>query len=765
MPLIDQAQADEHGEVIVLFDQSGSIKTYDSKFATKEWVINFVRANYLKYQISLVGFDEDNHFHFRIDSNQNKDIDTIIKNIEEIKTLGLATDFEKPFSYLNNQKNPEFIRLVLIISDGRPDIWDKKLDYLSKIIRADDRYSELNTLYNSLKLSDDTPITIYNKLFPLYFQKNLSYIDEKVTLVKKVFAGRIIIWDISGDSLYLKEWSKKLSAQYVSIPINNTRLAETISTIQKKADEILAESNPFTFNNIVKNDISKDTQQPDSIKDSTTSDVNKKEGNLNNMLQDNFIILLLILVIIMAVLLIIVYRKLHQKSLSTLSVTGISNEDQLLEKLRANKPVSSLTNLIEVTASSSIQESLNSHEQKTLIEGETIKSQDELDSLRKELALERAITEQFKERLKASDEQKIFFETQLHDIQSESKILKDDLAKVKVELVDAVNKINFLQSSTSADHRISEEQEIERLKGEIDKFTEENKRLKEELVMNTKIDQGDFVGQDLETFKTEFDLINSKVNDVQNELNKYIEENQILKQKIAKKDDLVINAETKDAAQEIGQLRNSLQESVEQRIVFEQEIERLKSDFKLINQRVVDNQNDLNKLAEENQMLKDEAVKHENNLIKAAALEVSNKDKLIEIDQLKVSLKESEQQRLDFEKKMVETISVYKQLEQAHSNYDKKLIEEKERFQAELDNIEPAKTTLTFSNSQLELNDRIKRMADRLRDYNDKESRYIDEIESLNAHNFTLRKQVESAIETVNLALTRIEQLKTEKAV
>lgn len=689
------------GEVIILFDQSGSINIYDSKYATKTLIADFVRANYLKYQISLVGFDEDNHFHFKIDPNSNINIDTVLNNIEEIKTQGLVTDFEKPFSYLKSQETPEFIRLALIISDGRPDIWDKKLDYLSQIIRADDRYSELNTLYKSMKVSQASPLMIYNKLFPLYFEKNLSFIDERISLLKKDLAGRIIIWDISGDSEYLKRWAKILSAQYISIPINKALIKDAVTEIQKKSDEILNQSQ--VSNQPAKTDISKDIVRAVPAN-------NKKEDNSKTMFQSNFFLPILILVIITALNLFVLYRRLRQKgtetskeSQSTFSSAKISNDEQLLERLRADKPVSIfpknvsegslIDNDVKIDAAVSNSLQVEVFEEKKTVdvshENDYIKLQNEFKTLVKELEEEKSRTaqiDQLKENLKGSEEQRMFFE--------------QEVISFKKHLDDITDKYNA---------------------AEADNLILKDKLASKEGVLSSNVDQ-----------------VNPKQSTV--EL--------------------------------IDQLKKSLKESEDHRLSGEQEIERLKSEIISMNRAANDFQDKLSKLTEENTSFKEEITRSENYLIKAAAHDVSNKDKIVEITELKESLSESEQIRLTFEKEIIalnEKISVYKQIEIVHTDYENKLIEENKRLQSELNafiNFTPVTSeTDGKQEAATELNIRVQRLVKRLRDLNIKETKYVDDIDVLTKENDRLKKHLQSAIDTVNLALSRIEQLKTEKAV
>ena len=859
---IKGAIAADHGEVIVLFDQSGSIKTYDSKYATKTWLSTFIKANYLKYQISLVGFDEKNHFHFKIDADSGLKIATILKNIEDIQTRGLATDFEKPFSYLMELQKPEQIHLVMIISDGRPDIWDKKLDYLSKMIREDERYSELNTLYSSLKTSTDTPLMIYDKLFPLYYQKNLTFVEEKLKLLRKNLSGRIIIWDISGNSEYLKRWSTKLHANYVSIPIGKTQLEESITVIQKLADEILSEPIVDTLDVPVKIDLSKDAVQAVPKNNIKIPVNNIKEAN-NNMLQDNFIVYLLVLILLLTILSFIIYIKTRQKSIGSISNKDKSMDEQLIEQLKLNAPESIFKSgsgsFKDVAADNKhfhelteqiaqIKESLKESEHQRMIfdheiahlRDENMVLKDDLTKMKDELA--KAISQNeslddcavqidlLKESLSESEQEKRFFENEVitlktqfnniqddyHFIKSENIKIKNELAKKDDDLFKAINQINPQQSTVDLieqlkdslrdreTQRLSFEQEIEGIKREfnvvnarnsekdvyINTLTERISVLKEEIVKNvddSAIDtlvtepQQEIINQidqlreslreseeqgiafelEIEKLKAEFNAIITHDSEKESDINKLTEENMRLIDELAKKEGeiaavAVIKGTTKDT-DEIAQLKVSLIESDAQRISFKQEIESLKAEFNGINNKISEKDKDINNLTLENKTLKDE-------LVKASQL-VPAADNSLEVDHLKESLKESEQKYITFEKKMRETISLYQQLEAVRTEYNEKLIEENRHLQNELANTEIIKTPVILTQSQADLTGRVQRLTEMIKDSNTKETKYLDEIDNLTYDNLSLRKQVESAIGTVHLALSRIEQLKAEKAV
>lgn len=247
---IQPSFADEtFNDVIILFDQSASMNDYDPKLASKVWMLTFIKTFEKPYNVFLVGFDDRLHEHAKATMAISGDVDSLRDKVKSIKTRGLTTDMEVPLRYLleRNAINP--IAFAVIISDGEPEIWDDKRWYLSKKIRTDLRYEELNRQYRTFKARGFTNKQLYNRLKDLYQAKNLNYINERLGELKELVGEKLVFMDISGDFKYFKNWAKAANAQHILVDaVNEENLVESlrgaIISLQKKASKILSEQLP-----------------------------------------------------------------------------------------------------------------------------------------------------------------------------------------------------------------------------------------------------------------------------------------------------------------------------------------------------------------------------------------------------------------------------------------------------------------------------------------------------------------------------------------
>ncbi len=209
-----QSFADEKDEVIILFDQSSSFKKPDPRLLSRTWLLTFIRAFNEPCRVVFVGFDENIHEHFSMVVSADMNMDALSKKIGEIDVRGRLTDLEMPFKYLLERGKNDAVKLVLIVSDGEPDIWDGKLRRFSKAIKFDNRYEDLNRRYWKLKKSNLSPDDLFVRLRHLYYKKNLEITEKQASRLKDILGDRILIWDLSGKSEHLKYWAKKSGAQY-----------------------------------------------------------------------------------------------------------------------------------------------------------------------------------------------------------------------------------------------------------------------------------------------------------------------------------------------------------------------------------------------------------------------------------------------------------------------------------------------------------------------------------------------------------------------
>ncbi|MBF0298655.1 MAG: VWA domain-containing protein, partial [Oligoflexia bacterium] len=214
-------------EIIIIFDQSGSLKKFDySKLPVESWHNTILKAYKHTYKITLIGFDERIHLHLKTEvngkSNSSKQIINVLSNkLKEVKNNGYTTDLERPFKYLLEMDNLKSIKLAILISDGEPDIFDKKLKYLSLRIRKDRRYSDLISQYDLLEESEESSNRKYNysrysNIVSQIERRNISLATEKVSQFKDILGKKLIIWDVSGKLPYLKNWASLAGAQYLS---------------------------------------------------------------------------------------------------------------------------------------------------------------------------------------------------------------------------------------------------------------------------------------------------------------------------------------------------------------------------------------------------------------------------------------------------------------------------------------------------------------------------------------------------------------------
>lgn len=240
---------EEAGEIVIMFDQSASMNDFDPKLVSKKWLMEFARSFKKPYNVVFAGFDDRIHEHVRLTTGKEEDVRLLSGKIESVITGGVTTDLETPLRYLveSNDKRP--LSMAVIVSDGEPEIWDEKRPFLSKRVRADKRYDDLNSQCNSLKSEGRDPRQIYDLLHADYQARNIKLIKERLAGIKEKFGNRLVFLDVSGESEYFRSWAKEAGSEYIAIspqsdasPVERLRAA-LISLKQKTAD-IVEEPQP-----------------------------------------------------------------------------------------------------------------------------------------------------------------------------------------------------------------------------------------------------------------------------------------------------------------------------------------------------------------------------------------------------------------------------------------------------------------------------------------------------------------------------------------
>ena len=113
------------GSSIILFDQSGSMGRYDPLVISKIWLQTLARTFAGAHDVALVGFDADAHAPIPLTIGPDADMGEVQERLNQIKTRGKVTDLESPFRFLAGLESLDEVDLILIISDGKPEIWDQ----------------------------------------------------------------------------------------------------------------------------------------------------------------------------------------------------------------------------------------------------------------------------------------------------------------------------------------------------------------------------------------------------------------------------------------------------------------------------------------------------------------------------------------------------------------------------------------------------------------------------------------------------------------
>lgn len=240
---------EETGEVAILFDQSASMNDFDPKLVSKKWLMELASSFKKPYNVVFAGFDDRLHEHVRLTTSKEEDARLLSEKIESVITGGITTDLETPLRYLTESNDKRPLSMAVIVSDGEPEIWDEKRPFLSKQVRTDKRYEDLNEQYRLLKSEGRDPRQIYDLLHANYQARNIKLIKERLMEIREKFGSKLVFLDVSGKSEYFRAWAKEAGSEYIAIspqrdasPVERLRAA-LISLKQKTAD-IVKEPQP-----------------------------------------------------------------------------------------------------------------------------------------------------------------------------------------------------------------------------------------------------------------------------------------------------------------------------------------------------------------------------------------------------------------------------------------------------------------------------------------------------------------------------------------
>jgi hypothetical protein len=246
-PALRAAPAPEPiGKIVILFDESASMNQHNAVSVAKLWVATFLSTFTRPYQIILAGFSETTVIHDEASTTDPAQIGPMREKVERLQAHGLVTDFEKPFAYL--ARNKESIALAILITDGEPEIWDEKSWYLSRTIRHDARYDNLNADYRQMRDGGASKEKRYRKLAESYTKRNLALTDQWLSMIKESPMIQLIVLDISGSHTYTRSWAEQAGGELVVADMESrdpqAALRSAFSTLQEKVSEALDEPLP-----------------------------------------------------------------------------------------------------------------------------------------------------------------------------------------------------------------------------------------------------------------------------------------------------------------------------------------------------------------------------------------------------------------------------------------------------------------------------------------------------------------------------------------
>ncbi|MBF0218620.1 MAG: VWA domain-containing protein [Gammaproteobacteria bacterium] len=213
------------GDVVILFDQSQSMGRYNAKLVAEQLLLTLINTFGVNNPIIFAGFAEKVEVHLRIeryDTPQTAiDREQLRQQIKAIPLRGKVTDFEPALRYLERYDEQQgALALAVIITDGQPDIWDRKLRYLNPEIRHDPRYAQLNQRQEKMVEAGATADARYDALNHGYEEKNNEIIEQTLTQLASKTGERLILLNLgSGAENFMRQWHERAAATLIETPL------------------------------------------------------------------------------------------------------------------------------------------------------------------------------------------------------------------------------------------------------------------------------------------------------------------------------------------------------------------------------------------------------------------------------------------------------------------------------------------------------------------------------------------------------------------
>lgn len=204
------------GNTVILFEQSGNPNFNNSKHILKKWLSTFAQELDASKKIMFVGFGERIHLYLDAPLNTTNNLGLLYTKIDKIMPFGNISDLERSMKFLLELKEVRDLCLVILALNGVPNLWDINKE-LSIRIRDDNRYKDLEKELSSLKSAGMSNKEIYSELFTSYQERNEKFIEDAAAQLKEILGKKVIVWDRSGESQFLRRFSKLSKATYIPI--------------------------------------------------------------------------------------------------------------------------------------------------------------------------------------------------------------------------------------------------------------------------------------------------------------------------------------------------------------------------------------------------------------------------------------------------------------------------------------------------------------------------------------------------------------------
>ena len=225
------------GDIIILVDNSISMRRNLHEFKAQQWLTPFLEQLHTSNNLVLARFDEKVHKPLVLSGTYPGRVAKLQQKLNNIQYTGLVTDIEAPLQFLLSYSGN--ISLALIISDWKPEIWERKNCFLSRSIREDDRYKYLNSEYQDKSKKGASCSKLYEDLSQQFNDQNITFIEESLDKVKNNPAGELVFIDLYGKLHFSRIWAKKAlaSLRTTPFPIGDIDLVSSPDRMSQETEE------------------------------------------------------------------------------------------------------------------------------------------------------------------------------------------------------------------------------------------------------------------------------------------------------------------------------------------------------------------------------------------------------------------------------------------------------------------------------------------------------------------------------------------------